>query len=314
MRAMPMIAPITAAILSLSFTACGGGGGGSTTATQTPSDPAVETPRWLLSAAQAANARSYVGGAPLDVTPQQRVNSVNRLLQVTNSVVMHRMITDEGNYSASCQGVVCSIGGQQFRLAPEATSDWQAVMEFRGVDVGQSRLDVTRGDIRAAAVSYSGTMDHAGFQILIGGTESDRGRNAFLMPRAFGNASRINPPANLGSASWNGMMMATDVADDSSVGDDLVDYFIQGDATVTVDMDRIAPTVDVAFTNIRNLGTGVTQRDMRWNDVRLSAGRFANCCRDDDHIEGAFFGPSHQEVGGVFERNPFVGAFGAARE
>ena len=33
-----------------------------------------------------------------------------------------------------------------------------------------------------------------------------------------------------------------------------------------------------------------------------------------DRISGQFYGPNHEEVGGVFERNMIVGAFGAKRE
>lgn len=33
-----------------------------------------------------------------------------------------------------------------------------------------------------------------------------------------------------------------------------------------------------------------------------------------DHIEGRFYGPNHEETGGVFERNNIASAFGAIRE
>ena len=65
---------------------------------------------------------------------------------------------------------------------------------------------------------------------------------------------------------------------------------------------------------------------MRWNDIRLydvsRIGSYAGVRDGDfikgsrssgDYIEGAFFGPEHQEVGGVFKRNFYAGAFGAKR-
>ena len=33
----------------------------------------------------------------------------------------------------------------------------------------------------------------------------------------------------------------------------------------------------------------------------------------DNYIKGAFFGPQHQEVGGVFKQDLYTGAFGAKR-
>ena len=91
---------------------------------------------------------------------------------------------------------------------------------------------------------------------------------------------------------------------------------IQGDAAITVDLGEysFSATVDVAFTNVRNLGTGAAARDMRWNDIRLRNGGFEDgYILGDNYIKGAFFGPQHQEVGGVFKQDLYTGAFGAKR-
>ena len=48
---------------------------------------------------------------------------------------------------------------------------------------------------------------------------------------------------------------------------------------------------------------------MTWNDLPLNAGEFGS-----DTIQGVFYGPNHEEVGGVFRRDGLLGAFGGTRE
>ena len=51
---------------------------------------------------------------------------------------------------------------------------------------------------------------------------------------------------------------------------------------------------------------------MAWTGLALTDGGFETGAAGDS-ISGRFYGPDHEEVGGVFERNRIVGAFGAAR-
>ena len=71
-----------------------------------------------------------------------------------------------------------------------------------------------------------------------------------------------------------------------------------------------SPTVDVKFFQMLDLETGVPRADMHWPAVPLSNGTFAQG-EDSDSIQGRFYGPRHEEVGGVFERDSISGAFGA---
>ena len=82
---------------------------------------------------------------------------------------------------------------------------------------------------------------------------------------------------------------------------------VQGDAVVGVDF--AAYDVDVAFTNILDLQTGTRRSPMYWDNLTMSAGTFQGA-----GIYGRFYGPNHEEVGGVFERNQISGAFGATRQ
>ena len=49
---------------------------------------------------------------------------------------------------------------------------------------------------------------------------------------------------------------------------------------------------------------------MTWENLPVRNGRFGEGF-DDPTIEGRFYGPNHEEVGGIFERNQIIGAFGA---
>ena len=83
--------------------------------------------------------------------------------------------------------------------------------------------------------------------------------------------------------------------------------FVQGDARVTVsfsDMD-----LDVALTGIASVQSADPYDDMTWAGLAMRDGAFGSAT-----LSGRFFGPGHEEVGGVFDRNGIVGAFGAGRE
>ena len=83
---------------------------------------------------------------------------------------------------------------------------------------------------------------------------------------------------------------------------------VQGDAAVTVDFAR--NNAGVAFTNIKDLGTRSDLPSMEWSGLAIGTdGRFGA-----SDIKATFYGPNHEEVGGVFERNNIVGAFGAKRQ
>ena len=85
---------------------------------------------------------------------------------------------------------------------------------------------------------------------------------------------------------------------------------IDGDAVIEID-DFSRPDVDVALTGIGDAG-GRPRADLHWEDIPLSQGRFQT--RDmAGSIEGRFYGSDHGEVGGIFERDRLMGAFGASR-
>lgn len=69
----------------------------------------------------------------------------------------------------------------------------------------------------------------------------------------------------------------------------------------------------MAFTGIEDLDSGGPRGNMTCSGIPLAGGSFA-AGPDGDSIEGRFHGPNHEEVGGIFERDRIVGAFGAKRQ
>ena len=81
---------------------------------------------------------------------------------------------------------------------------------------------------------------------------------------------------------------------------------VRGGARLTIaDLARLA--VDVELTPD---GHAV----LTWDALPVTDGGFAARASATDSIRGAFYGPAAEEVGGVFERNQLLGAFGAARQ
>lgn len=98
-----------------------------------------------------------------------------------------------------------------------------------------------------------------------------------------------------GSATWTGDM----------VGLDSNNRLVRGGAALTID-DLSVPRVDVLL-------TPQSRQAMAWYDLAVLNGGFSNKRSASDYIRGEFYGPQAEEVGGVFERNGIVGAFGAER-
>lgn len=85
-----------------------------------------------------------------------------------------------------------------------------------------------------------------------------------------------------------------------------------GDAVATVNFADA--DVDVAFTNIHELFTGAAQSDISYNGVPLTPDSFASGARPNNRIAATFYGADHAEVGGTFEHDDVLGAFGARND
>ena len=114
---------------------------------------------------------------------------------------------------------------------------------------------------------------------------------------ALGAVSGSNPEGK-GSATWRGIAEAVSTA--------TFERF-RGTATVTItdlSLPRVGVAIDVPGREIGAPG---------WADMALTDGRFVSGTAGADYLGGAFHGPAHEEVWGVFDTEDHIGAFGAKR-
>ena len=128
-------------------------------------------------------------------------------------------------------------------------------------------------------------------------------RSEVIYGVSVGVASGTNP--TMGNATWTGAMTGYDVSHTGQRGNK-----IQGKADLTFDLGT--SQLDVALTRVQDLDAGTHHADMTWAGVHVRGGAFDQGSQN-NAIKGRFYGSNHEEVGGTFERNQILGAFGAAR-
>ena len=211
-----------------------------------------------------------------------------------------------------------------------------------GVSVAK-RSDVSEITGETIYLALTGWLDHSFFMV----ETPDRGirpgdittRSPYYRAFSVGNVATASPQLTAGgAATWSGAMVGLLLTDpDISHPDTLV----TGAATVTVSHSQeIADlVVDVEFSNITDETTGADLGELRWSDLPLRAGSFgldpagaeeATVSRHpaSNGISGRFYGPNHEEVGGLFGSREIMldvtgdhavrvevsGAFGARRD
>ncbi len=145
-------------------------------------------------------------------------------------------------------------------------------------------------------LEYGGWLEHSMFYLTV--SDQDDGFHADAY--SLGAATGTNPVS--GSATWTGSVIGVDthvIGRGRAFG---------GKAEINVDF--AGADVDVAFT-VMTYHSEVNNYhpDITWNDLPLNAGEFGS-----DTIQGVFYGPNHEEVGGVFRRDSLLGTFGGTRE
>ena len=182
----------------------------------------------------------------------------------------------------------------------------QSVMSHRGVSLAKESGRVPVENETVDVLGYGGWLEHSYFaartHVIKGGGSEGAGTSFSFV---LGNATGTNPTS--GSGTWEGVMVGVDVSETDARGNP-----IQGDAAITIG-DFLNPMVGVGFSNVFDLEAGTTRPDMTWQDIPLTDGSFQSGSGS-DQIKGQFYGPNHEEVGGIFERNLILGAFGAKRE
>ncbi len=166
-----------------------------------------------------------------------------------------------------------------------------AVTTSDALDAGAYADRLLGGD---GTIIHGGWMEHGMFAM----TDSFGGQTgnvAVSFGSSFGTV-----PSWLGGATWTGAMVGVDAGTGERV---------EGDAMIDVDNFADAD-VDIALTGIVGAGGG-TWAALRWENVRLDAGGFL-ASDASGFVASLLYGPDREEVGGVFERDRLVGAFGAS--
>ena len=148
--------------------------------------------------------------------------------------------------------------------------------------------------------------EHAAFGVAM--------RNGYAEPWAHGylpDSDLADNPALTGTATWTGALLG--FTPDAAP--------VAGDAALSVDLDTLDGRAD--FTNLESWATGQapgeTGSGMTWHDgdlgysIAVSGNTFKQTGGDDGILTGAFFGESHEGMGGTLERDDLTAAFGGKR-
>ena len=156
---------------------------------------------------------------------------------------------------------------------------------------------------------YGGWGEFHGFDALYYGYVRHDRPQRVVEASLGGYGSEGNPVG--GTLTWSGAAVGVDYSviteDRVLVGNSELTVFLDERLTGFLDQDEYLISVDI--TGMVDVATGKTYEDMSWPHIPLRAGEFETF-----EVKGRFFGPNHEEVGGVFERNQIMGAFGATRE
>ena len=111
---------------------------------------------------------------------------------------------------------------------------------------------------------------------------------------------------SLDGTTWQGFVVGRDQT--------ILDHFangVTGEAYVTLNSGDGGLEADVWFTRLHNVDERL--EDMRWSGLALQEGGFGRRDAENDWLDGQFFGDSHEEVAGVFERSGINGAYGGRK-
>ena len=279
-----------------------------------PGDQPVLSTPWAV---EPAKVQELTGAAAPDFTDGDVPLKTDALKEEADLLLMSDFLIfhgggELGRWQTVCSEDSCTTVGDT-RLSPEDAGstafagaegediheEHRAVGVHRGVSLGQRYAEAAEDSYR----SYGGWLSHSLFGVQ-GLSLEDYGVGG-IVSYSTGVASGSNP--TLGGGTWMGVMVGADVSGTATNG-----HNIQGAAAIRI-TDFADPNVDVEFTGIYDLDTGEARANMTWSEIPLSDGSFRDG-EDGDSIEGRFYGPGHEEVGGIFERGRVVGAFGASRE
>ena len=205
----------------------------------------------------------------------------------------------------SCSGGSCTVMGASASLSDYSGGRyywWYGDKTLNGVELERT----TDSDID----TYAGWLNHNYFFAEKYQINSNNIIYEVSYSLSLGDATNTNPMrvgSETATGTWTGAMVGTDVSTNATYGN-----MIEGKADITL-TDFSNPSVDVSFTEIMDVDDNSARSDMTWSSISVTNGRFQTGANLDS-IDGKFYGPNHEEVGGIFERDEILGAFGASRQ
>ncbi len=176
------------------------------------------------------------------------------------------------------------------------------IRRYNGIDLAEYSVTATRDGVEWTTSHYGAWLDYSAFETTIArATKPDNVNVLAAYNISFGQRTGTAPQGN---ATWEGIMLG------HTRGQDAV-HALQGDATIDFSLD--AMTVDVSLSNITVVGSGEDRPGVEFSGVPVSDGTFTNRTAT-AHIAGRFYGPAHEEVGGVFTYPTALGAFGGRQQ
>ena len=314
---------LTTITLSLTFlVACGGGGGGGSGGVS-----ATPLPNTLIADASAARGLFVDAEDPPSLTPTTIENTFrSRALSADTLLVSDISRTNSGTLDSdipvtcvrnSCSDIIIgdvtlgislsNIGTpveDRFDLERFSSED-TLVMVHQGVTLAQSRAAGRDNDnIVAEFLSYGGWLTESAFGVDVLTFRNASDEISLVSGASYGDNSSTRPTGT-GTANWNGSMVGVNKVSKNVV---------QGSADISIDFDDNSTNISsVMFSNVFNISTGNSVDSMVWENIPIRAdGVFTSQTTGD--IDGVFYGAGHTEVGGTFNRNDIIGAFGGTKQ
>ena len=166
------------------------------------------------------------------------------------------------------------------------------------------------GDWADTSLHVRGAVDIEGGEIAFGAAL----RNGLAQPWASGPAPNTTLADNAelsGSVSWSGRLLG--LTPDAEA--------VAGAADLSVDLATLTGTAD--FTALEQWAAGAAPGALgtgtMWHDgdlgyaIEVRGNTFVQTGGDDGTVTGAFFGPAHEGMGGVLERDDLSAGFGGTR-
>ena len=273
------VAASAAAIGLLGLTACGGGGGGSDGSPNT-FQPGPTTPGASGPSSGTFDLNTFVLGGAIFWTGGQDYRT-----------------------TTSCRGTVCTITFQgESETVDLSEIEPSGAIPNIGTSTVRNGVETAPFSVRDEGVSFNtyGVWGEYNVGSPLAARFTDLGVSATaVIPVSTGYSPGTDPVS--GSATWLGAMVGNAYTG-SALGRPVI-----GDTTLTANFQ--ASSVDVAITGIAERQTGRSYADMRWTGIRMSGGAFRAT-----GIDGRFYGPNHEEAGGVIDNNGIAGAFSAKRQ